>query len=254
MAIKEDPPAPGAPEWITTFVDMTSLLVTFFILLLTFSTMEEADNFPFHGDFFGMGGSIKIDGTTSMMSGPDADVMAAMDATRGADVPHVRPPEALAENLEEMGQKLLQGQLEIDPNMVADGIVLHFDERAAFAPGSTVVNPVLAKALTELARVMEHYPNVLVIEGHTDSEFKPTPQYPTAEALACARARAAAKIMLENSNLTPMLLQVAGLGSTKPLNDNSTPSERTKNRRVEVRIQTLSKAKAEAAKATTTPR
>ena len=41
MAIEEDPGVEGAPEWITTFVDMISLLVTFFILLYTFSSIEE---------------------------------------------------------------------------------------------------------------------------------------------------------------------------------------------------------------------
>ena len=35
--VKEpDPEPPGAPEWVVTFTDMISLLVTFFVLLMTY--------------------------------------------------------------------------------------------------------------------------------------------------------------------------------------------------------------------------
>ena len=43
MAPKKKPEEqePGAPGWMTTFADLMSLLLTFFVLLLSFSTMEE---------------------------------------------------------------------------------------------------------------------------------------------------------------------------------------------------------------------
>ena len=39
----EDPGPPGAPEWVVTFTDMISLLVTFFVLLMTFSSLDAFD-------------------------------------------------------------------------------------------------------------------------------------------------------------------------------------------------------------------
>ena len=36
----QDTPPEGAPEWMVTFADLMSLLLTFFVLLLSFSNME----------------------------------------------------------------------------------------------------------------------------------------------------------------------------------------------------------------------
>ena len=53
----------GAPPWITTFVDMVSLLVTFFILLYTFSSIREFDTFTYPKNIMSTSGV--IDGSAS---------------------------------------------------------------------------------------------------------------------------------------------------------------------------------------------
>jgi chemotaxis protein MotB len=225
---------------------MVSLLVTFFILLFTFSSIEEYDTFSFVTKNVGTAGTLETKDGRDLIEPPTDDVMYAMDIQRGADSPHVRPPDELPGALEEMGQKLTDEHIEFDPKSVEDGLVLHFGEEACFAPGSAEISPVLGRALIELARVMEHYPNLLVIEGHTDSQFQPTPLYPEVEALSTARAAAAAAVMVENSGLSRKLIQIASLGARAPLNDSSTPMLRRLNRRVEVRIVTLSSHRAAA--------
>lgn len=247
MAIQEDPPMEGAPEWITTFVDMISLLVTFFILLFTFSSIQEFNVFKIPKNLLGSRGIQESRGGDTASDPPDYDIMSAMDVARGAQIPHVRTPDQLGENLEEMGQKLTDDHIEFDPSTTLDGIVIRFGPEAAFRPGSTEVNPTLRKSLTEFGRTMENYPNRIVIEGFTDSEFKPTARYPSAEAISCARAMAAAKVMLESSSLQPELVQIAGLGMAEPLNANRTPSARTANRRVEVRVLSLDKSRVDRA-------
>ena len=247
MAYQEDPGIEGAPEWITTFVDMISLLVTFFILLFTFSSIEEFDVFKVPKNLIGSRGIMESRGGDTAADPPDYDIMSAMDVARGARIPHVRSQDSLAENLEEMGQKLTAAHLEFDPTASLDGIVIQFGAAAAFRPGSTGVSPTLRKSLAELGRTMEDYPNRVVIEGFTDSEFKPTARFPTAEALSCARAMAAAEAMLEGTGLASELVQIAGLGMARPLNANRTPSARTANRRVEVRILSLDRQRADLA-------
>ena len=44
MAIEEEP-EPGIPEWVVTFGDMMSLLLTFFIMLVSMSEMKEDEKF-----------------------------------------------------------------------------------------------------------------------------------------------------------------------------------------------------------------
>src|SRR5262245_6243704 len=44
MAVEEDPPA-GVPDWVLTYGDMMSLLLTFFIMLVSMSEMKKDDRF-----------------------------------------------------------------------------------------------------------------------------------------------------------------------------------------------------------------
>jgi chemotaxis protein MotB len=240
MPIKEDDPPPGAPEWMVTFSDMISLLVTFFILLMTFSTSASSEDFPLSGSLEGAGGIVGRGGHT-LPTPPEDDIMSAMDVRRGASVPHARPAARLPESIEEMGQRLTAEHVPVDLAQRPDGLLLHFGEAASFRPGSAAVEPALQLALGEIARVFENYPFSIVVEGYTDSEFKPTPEHPTAESLSLARARAAARVMLESSALPSRLVQVAGLGMLRPRGSNESASERTRNRRVEIRVISLSR-------------
>jgi len=188
-------------------------------------------------------GVLENDAGHSAVEPPKNDNMVSSHPRRGANQPHSRPDEELSENLAEMGQKETPEHLALDLSDVVDGMQIHFGRGASFAPGSIELAPELRDQLGELGRVLEHYQHLVLIEGFTDSEFKPTPQYPTDKALAGARARAAAEAMLSASNLSAELVQVAGLGSERPKSSNETASGRTDNRRVEVRVIALSRTR-----------
>ena len=233
----------GAPDWIVTFTDLVSLLVAFFVLLMTFSSLNSWDSFQVRGDLLGMSGIITDSGGSSAVDPPEDDLMQAMDAVRGATHAHSRPTDKLVENLEEMGQKKDENHVEIDLSTVKDGIVIRFNDRATFAPGSVEVNSILTKALAQLGTTLENYRHMITVEGYTDNAFQATPEYPTPEALSFARAAAAADAMTRNSGMSPLMIQLAGLGMRNQLNENQSPFERSLNRRVEVRIMALSQAR-----------
>ena len=233
----------GAPEWVVTFTDMISLLVTFFVLLMTFSSMEEYDMVKIDAWLFGKRGVLDSRGS-AMAESPESDLVSESDLERGSSQPHVRPSEALEENLVEMGQKKSDAHQELSFDEMPDGLVLEFGEAEAFAPGSAQINGALAKALGEIGRVLEHYRHMIVFEGFTDESFQPNARYRSAEALAFARAQNAAQFMLANSNVVPERLQIAGLGAQDPRGSSDTALERTKNRRVQVRILSISSARA----------
>lgn len=242
---REEEASAGAPEWIVTFSDMVSLLVTFFVMLMSFSTISTNDSMMIVEAFaMSRGGVIENPNGPDAVEPPALDRMNAVHSLRGASRPHSRPDEALAENLQEMGQREDEEHIPLDLSAITDGLRIAFDERATFAPGSIEVPPELARSLGELARVFEHYDYLIVVEGHTDGAFQPTPRYPTAEALSMARAEASARIMLDASGLSPDSLQLAGLGDTRPVTSNDTAAERTLNRRVELRLVALSKSRA----------
>ena len=246
MAKKErDDEAPaGAPDWIVTFSDMVSLLVTFFVMLLSFSTDSPVDNFPIPGiQIGGTTGAIKSERGPDVVA-PDIDLIAATDARRGAKIPHARPEAELPENLAEMGVEAAEDAIEIDFRKALDGVLVQFDGESSFSPGSATVPPALSRRLRDLAGILQHYQHLVIVEGFTDSEFEPTAGYPSKESLSVARARAATEIMLRESTLPPELVQLAGLGDARPRQSNDTAYGRRLNRRVEIRILNLSTARA----------
>jgi len=233
----------GAPAWICTFVDMISLLVTFFILLFTFSSVRDYDAFTFQSNLVSSSGIWSEAGSTDVTA-PDDDFMQAFDLMRGGRTPHERSADDLLQNIEEMGQRLTDEHIELDTSKMSDGLRIQFDERGGFAPGSARVNDVLSKALGELGRMAQHYPHTLVIEGFTDADFVRTPRYPTAEELSLARARAAADVLVSLSGMPRERLQVAGLGSRRPRSSDASALGRRADRRVEVRILAMDRARA----------
>lgn len=234
---------PGAPEWVVTFTDMISLLVTFFVLLLTFSSTEDYDRLRVRGFLAGSRGALKSMGGHIARETMDEDLVSATDIRRGADLPHSRPPEELQENLEEMGQKKTDAHQEVDFAEMKDGLRIVFGPEESFRPGSATVNEALRKSLGEIGRVMQHYPHLVVVEGFTDDQFTSSDRFQSPEALSLARAVAAVEVLLEESAMTPNLVQVAGIGPHRPLADNATTDGRRRNRRVEIRVVALSKTR-----------
>jgi chemotaxis protein MotB len=240
----EDPPA-GAPEWIVTFSDMVSLLVTFFVMLMSFSTMDEKNTMVIRQAFSNSAGGVLLNlNGPSMADPPPVDHMNAVHPLRGAVAPHSRPTQELLDNLLEMGQRKGDDELEVDLNKMQDGLVVGFHDDAGFAPGSFEISPALARSLREFARVAKYYPYRLVVEGYTDDAFQPTERHATAEELSVARASAAAAVLIDECPQLRSYVQLSGLGSRHPRAGNETAEARAHNRRVEIRLLSLSEARA----------
>lgn len=231
----------GAPKWITTFVDMVSLLVTFFILLYTFSSIREFDTFTYPKNIISTSGMFAGDASDTMVA-PQDDLMLGMDLARGSRKRHTRPVNELRENMEEMGQKLTDEHIPIDLRRVGDGITIDFPVSAGFRPGEAEVNRTLVKSLLELGDTVQYYPLMVVVEGHTDDAFRPSPTFPDAHSLSIARAQAAADVLVDEAGFDPTLLMLEGYGPDRPRDPNAaTASERAANRRVQVRLVPMSK-------------
>jgi chemotaxis protein MotB len=242
MRVEEGPP--GAPEWVVTFTDMISLLVTFFVLLMTFSSLDERDLLKIDAWLDRSTMLLQEEEGSSLQETLDVDLITATDIRRGARQPHSRPREELLDNIEEMGRKLTEDHLRVDFSEHLDGVIVEFDPEAAFAPGSASVTPELERCLAELGAVLEHYPFMVVLEGTADGAFRRSERYDSPEALACARASAAAATLLAWSKLRPEVVQIAGLGASSPRGDDETAEGRRANRRVRARILSLSKLRA----------
>lgn len=245
MARKKLPEADGpeVPEWIVTFTDMISLLVTFFVLIMSFSSMDDDEVISLPGALSGSAGSIEdspVPGDPVAMPNQRVD---KTHATRGIKDAHSRPPEELPEDIAEMGTATAADQIEMDLSSIGDGLSIEFGADCYFSPGSIEVPPTLARNAAELGAVLSAYPFMVMLEGFTDDAFQPTVRFPTAEALGLARAAAVADIMTGVADLEPMKVLLNGPAMDRPIGDNTTATGRRLNRRVSVRILALSKSR-----------
>lgn len=238
---KQDAPSgpKGAPDWVVTFTDMVSLLVTFFVLMMTFSSLREDELLKLPTWLQKFAGFQTVSGNTAVA--PEFDQLTAMDLERGKPQPHSRPADELSDDVAEMGQEASEEDQKVDLNDVADGLLLEFGRDECFDPGSTSLPAKLVDSLERVGEVLRHYPHMVVVEGFTDDAFRSSPRYPSPEALSFARAQAAASLLLSRSAMNPALLQIAGHGAKQPRADNVSASGRRLNRRVQLRVLSLSK-------------
>ncbi len=115
-------------------------------------------------------------------------------------------------------------------------VYVSMDERLLFASGSTTVDSRGRQAIVELGRALEKEPDInVMIEGHTDNvPLSGSGPIKDNWDLSVLRATSIAKILLENKNISPSRVIVAGRGEHQPVAPNDTRENRAKNRRTEI--------------------
>ncbi|MEO6709644.1 MAG: OmpA family protein [Planctomycetota bacterium] len=222
MAKKPPEPEAGSEGWLVSYCDMISLLVTFFLMMMTFSTSSKGD--------------VKSAGV-GMLKGRGG-VFPNLTGYPAGDAPAEKILNEIADAIEgQRGVGGLENAIALSPEI--DGITIQFSEECSFAPGSAELTPALRERLENVGKAVQTYTHLIVVEGHTDDRFRPTRDYPDAEAMSAARAVAAARVLLDAGRVPPDLLQIAGRGSEKPRRPNDSALDRIWNRRVEVRLISL---------------
>lgn len=115
-------------------------------------------------------------------------------------------------------------------------VYVSMDDKLLFASGSWTINEQGLKAIKQLAQVLENESDIAVnIEGHTDNvPYRGSGQIKDNWDLSVMRATAVVKALLQNGNIDPKRLSASGRSEYLPLDENSTPEARAKNRRTEI--------------------
>lgn len=228
--VEEDPP--GAPEWIVTFSDMVSLLVTFFVLLLTFtSSSSKAISNSSTNRPFGV-----FESTASSVAARQIELMTRdqTDYYGGSIAPHARPPEDLLQSVVDMGRQPKPGEVGFDVLSGSASWRLRFEDKAGFAPGTAEPNAALTSALHSMAEALVHYDVEVVVEGAGDDGMTLDEAAP----LALRRAVAAAEV-LARAGLKPERVSCSTHGMRRSPQGEV---ERVLNNRLELRILPRGKA------------
>lgn len=264
--LMEAPVEAGAPKWMTTFADLSTLLLCFFVLLLSFSEMDVAKFKQLAGSMrqaFGVQADIKakqipkgtsiiaqefspgepkptalnqvrqftIDASKNTLKFTDSDEVAklqeAFDRESEANAEVDRITEGLRKEIEE-GKVIVRA--------VGSTTVIHILERGSFELGGADIQPSFRPVLRKIRQLLVDTQGVIRVAGHTDNLPIKTVMYPSNWALSSARAVSVAHVFMSNKRIPADRFVVAGHADTKPIGDNTKPEGRALNRRVDVSI------------------
>ena len=220
-------PSPGVPEWIVTYGDMMSLVLTFFIMLVSMGEIKEETKYQAMVESlrerFGYDASIM-----SLMPGPAKpgnsafSKLATMGRARRADTLNggdkVKAP--VGEN--PRVQSLRKGE---NPTI---GGVLYFDD------GSSELTAEQKRILQSVAQEVGGKPQKIEIRGHTSS--RPLPKgcvYKTHWELAFARSSHAMDFLVK-LGINPKRMRIAVAADNEPKHLGKDPLLQKENDRVEV--------------------
>jgi len=116
------------------------------------------------------------------------------------------------------------------------GLVLSIPEAGAFPAGSADISPAANDLISRIATALQHLPNAVRVEGHTDGTPIHTPKFASNWELSTARATSVVGFLIERGGIAPARLSAAGYAEFHPVADNQDISARFRNRRVDIII------------------
>ncbi len=233
---KKKCPPEGAADWLTTYGDMVTLLLTFFVLLLSSATIDGYQLRLILAAFPGLG---NFTGGMTLEAGPLAELGNTIEA-----LPSMERGRALSEARREAVSIF---EPEIRNNIVRvtqdeRGLVISLASDAFFASASARVNiEQTREVLQKLSRLLSSQQladRLFRIEGHTDSiPVAPDGPWESNWTLGSARANAVLRYLVDYGVREPQF-QLMSRGEHSPIVSNETAEGRAYNRRVDVIILT----------------
>ena len=259
---QEDPPA-GAPAWMSTFSDLMNLLLCFFVLLYSMSSVDESkweqvvaslqstiSILPAGGSAIGDGEMISagvrqlefLDSYYNETANSKAEED-AQDPQNGKNSVYQAYQEQALEESEQMAQEIqeaingtsLEDIVEVEFN--SQYVQLNLSGAILFESGKAELVKEAYPTVDKIGRILERYAeNTIEIEGHTDNVPISSSQFENNDVLSMYRALSVATYFRENTDLNPANIKSSGRGDYVPVADNSTAEGRARNRRVEIKI------------------
>ena len=247
-------------EWMNTVADLMNLLLCFFVLLFSMSTVDAqkfemiAASFSqtfsiFSAGSTAIGDGVLISAGVSQLNELDKYINSTGKAAENDQISDrldemqqimeqemLRQSEQLAERIQEaLIENQLQNEVAID--FTSQYVQLTLKGAILFDSGSASLKQEAMPTVEKVAMILERYTqNTIEIEGHTDNVPIHTNRFANNNELSSARALAMFDYLVENTSLQPAQIKHSGRGEYMPIADNSTPEGRAKNRRIEIRI------------------
>lgn len=212
-------------EWLIAYVDLITLLLALFVLIVSFATLNESK-------FREMAQSL-----SSVMRGgvPLVKLPVAIESDRPAGGPRAADAEDVARELrDKFAEQGISSLVLVEA--VGDKVKLEIRDDVLFPVASAELSERGAKLLDALAPALSQGKYWISVEGHTDNVPIATDYFPSNWELSTARASNVVRRLVER-NIELSHLRAVGHADTQPAADNAAPEGRARNRRVNLLLQ-----------------
>jgi len=247
----------GPPAWVMTFADLMTLLMCFFVLLLSFAEMDILKFKQVAGSMreaFGVQRTVPSDRSETEMDYTEGQVsdMPLHEKVGELDAmdPTALDPQAMEKLLEEiqaeqtkaeasklaalLSEEIASGAIELEST--SDSIIIRINERASFPSGRAKLRAGFVDVLDKIHLALSEVEGTVTVAGHTDDRPIHTKRFRSNWELSAGRAVSVVHALLQTNLLDSRRFLIEGHGDSRPLVANDTPKNRARNRRVEITL------------------
>jgi chemotaxis protein MotB len=222
----------GAPEWMVTFGDLMSLLLCFFVLLLSFSELDRQKYRVMTGS---MAEAFGVQKKRKVMEMPMGTKIIAKDFDQETVALSLRE-KLIREIQHEINTRLFGMKDLIQFRVEGETVTIQLMGETTFDSGSADIRRQMVPVLKKIGGLLQSTTGEIIITGHTDNVPIRGGAYPSNLVLSMARAASVAEFILRETNVSPQRIATMGYGEYRPIESNETPDGRRKNRRVEIKL------------------
>ncbi|MCK4707636.1 MAG: OmpA family protein [Gammaproteobacteria bacterium] len=262
------------PPWLATFADLMSLLMCFFVLLLSFAEMDVLKYKQVAGAMkmaFGVqrdviateipkgtsviaqqyspGKPTQVTPLEIMREKATDDTKVNLDFTDSTSKNNQSLAEAekvAAQHAQQMAQEEAEelkkelasaigdGLLEVEA--FADRVLIRIREKGSFGSGKASLKPAFAPILQQIAIVLNQRDGHFIIAGHSDDIPIETKQFRSNWDLSAKRAATVVHFFIQRGDIDPERMEIRAHSDNQPLVPNDSWENRAQNRRVEISV------------------
>ena len=219
----------GAPAWVVTFGDLMSLLLCFFILMLSFSEMDR-------NKYRVVSGSLKnafgMQRKKPVFESPKGQKMVAKEFDQAIIL--IKVHDVVDSIRDEMEDEFQEFKKYVEVSVEQNQVTIRLLGEATFDTGQAKLKKEFEPLLLKIGDVLSKTKGELIIAGHTDNVPLQGGPFKSNLGLSMARAGSVAEFLLKSTAIDPRRLSTMGFGEYRPLASNDTEEGRQKNRRVEI--------------------
>ena len=234
MAKKKKKSEMKKSSWLDTYADTITLLLTFFVLLYSMSTIDAEKVRQISQAF------------NEIMNGKSADSILEYDLYDG-QVPIIGGDSDTDDSDIDVNQQATYQDIKefVDKNDLSSyldiiqderGVILQLRDNILFETGEATLKSDALVILDKISALISTLPNNVNVEGHTDNVPINTNEFPSNWELSSARAVNVVRYFVDKKGQDAKRFTAESHADTEPITDNDTAEHRAENRRVNILI------------------